>query len=224
MRRWMRLVSVSPLLATLGWASAAALEMGASGEFAFRLSQRLDAAPATAARQPIDWVETRRRILEAQARMPADPMLHELLGVVAGRGGGGQEYLAQAAVHFAKAIELRPTSPYSWANLAATNYRMGDTGRQFETAIVRAAELGPWEPEVQRTVANYGLAVWDEVAPRTRAAIEGMVAAGMKRKPLELLQIANNRGRLAVACRHLPGSPRLTDPKWSQLCQSMEAS
>jgi hypothetical protein len=51
-----------------------------------------------------------------------------------------------------------------------------------------------------------------------------MVAAGMKRNPLEMLQIAERRGRLAVACRHFAGSPRLSLPKWFQLCQSTEVT
>ena len=224
MGRVMRLIAIAPLLATLGWASACALEIGGAGQYGFDLSKRIDAPAAVVARRPIDFAEHHGRLLEISAGVRSDPALHELLGIVDSRRGNEPEYLAEATVHFSKAIELRPTSAYSWANLATVHYRSGETGPRFEKALTRAAELGPWEPEVQRTVANFGLAVWDEVSPSTRAAIEGMVARGMKRKPLELLQIAHNRGRLAVACRHLPGSPRLTDPKWSQLCQSMEAS
>jgi hypothetical protein len=101
---------------------------------------------------------------------------------------------------------------------------MGETGPAFEAAINHAVELGTFEPDVQGIVANYGLAVWSEVGPKTRASVEGTVAAAMKRNPLEMLQIAERRGRLDVACRHLSGSSRQADPKWSQLCQSMEAT
>ena len=219
-----RLVAISPVLAGIAWAGATAVETGTAGAIVFEVGnqidlQRIETTPAQY------WQGAHDRLLGALSRTPADPAIYEYLGVVDSRRGAQQpEYLAEGAVHFSKALELRPSSSYSWANLAAVNYRMGETGPRFETAIVRAAGLGPREPEVQRIVANFGLAVWDEVSPRTRTAIEGMVASGMKRKPLELLQIADNRGRLAVACRHLPGSPRLTDPKWSQLCQSVEAS
>ena len=130
----------------------------------------------------------------------------------------------EASVHFLKAIELRPTAPNAWANIAAVRYREGGTGAGFEAALVRAAQLGPYEPEVQGVVANYGLAVFNEVTPATRSAIEAMVAAGMKRKPLEMLQIADRRGRLEVACRHLAGPPRQTDSKVTQLCPSLEAT
>ena len=115
-------------------------------------------------------------------------------------------------------------SPYTWANLAAVEYRLGDTGSTFRSAMVHAAELGPQEPEVQATVANFGLAVWNEVDPQTQAAIESSVAAGMKRQPRQILQIAERRGRLAVACRHAVGSPSQTDTKWLHPCQSTEAT
>ena len=122
------------------------------------------------------------------------------------------------------AIEARPGSPYTWANLAVMKYRLGDTGPAFEKSLLNAANLGPYEPEVQQIVADLGLAVYDEVAPATRAAVERMVAAGMKRNAAEILQIAARRGRLDTACRHLDGVPRPAVSKWTQLCESMEAT
>jgi len=78
--------------------------------------------------------------------------------------------------------------------------------------------------EVQQIVSDLGLAVLDEVTPATRAVIERMVAAGMKRNAPEILQIAARRGRLDAACPHLGGVPRPAASKWTQLCQSMEAT
>jgi hypothetical protein len=170
------------------------------------------------------WNSVHADLAAAQARAPSDPTVQELLGVLDTRRVERPEYLAEAGVHFLKALEFRPTSPYTWASLAAMKYRQGDTGKEFEAALLHAAELGPFEPEVQGGVAYFGLAVWNEVAPGTRAAIEAMVANGMRRNPMETLQIAERRGRLDVACRHLAGSRRLTDSKWSQLCQSREAT
>ena len=65
---------------------------------------------------------------------------------------GSQEYLMEADVHFTTALGLRPTSPYTWSNLAAVRYRLGDTGPAFERALANAAAMGPQEPEVQRNV------------------------------------------------------------------------
>jgi Flp pilus assembly protein CpaB len=79
--------------------------------------------------------------------------------------------------------------------------------------------MGPWEPEVQRVVADVGLATFNEVQARTRATIERMVAFGMRRQPLEILQIAQRRGRLDVACRHVADNKHVTDLKWITLCE-----
>jgi hypothetical protein len=89
---------------------------------------------------------------------------------------------------------------------------------------VNASNLGPYEPEVQQMVSDLGLAMYDEVSPATRAAIERMVGAGMKRNAAEILQIASRRGRLGAACRHLDGEPRPAASKSTQICQSMEAT
>jgi predicted Zn-dependent protease len=163
-------------------------------------------------------------LLEARAVTPRDPAVHELLGLIDARAGDGPERFSEAAAEFEKALELRPTSPQTWSNLVAMKYRIGDTGRDFETAIRRAAELGKFEPEVQGVLANFGLATWSEIGQETRAAVEMTISTAMKRNSLEMLQIAERRGRLEVACRHLDGSTRQVDPKWSQLCQSMEAT
>jgi hypothetical protein len=162
--------------------------------------------------------------VRAGAADAGDPTLHESKGVQYSRQEPRAESAAEAHVHFLKALEMRPTSPYTWANLASAKYRQGDTGPAFEAALRHAADLGPFEPEVQETVAFYGLAVWDEVAAPTRAAIDRAVRAGMRRNPGVMLQIAQRRGRLAVACSHLAGASRQALSKWSQLCLSMEAT
>lgn len=225
MTRWARLLAVFPVIG-LGWASVHAVELGEAGAVTFDASRQMGEWSAGTKPQPnAERLARMRAELEvARSHAPASPAAHELLGLLLTRSDDRQEYIEQAGVHFLKAVELRPTSPNTWANFAAVRYRAGDTGQRFESALTRAAQLGPYEPEVQRTVAHYGLAVYDEVAPATRGAIDAMVVAGMKRKPLEMLQIAERRGRLAIACRHLAGSPRLTDSKWAQLCQSMEAT
>ena len=219
MRRWARAVATVPLVAALGCASAVALEEGAAGNTvedvtrAFSVKGAASGADARAAMT--------ERLLRSRKAVPDDPSIHELLGLVAMRG---PDFAADAEVHFRKALELRPGSAYTWANIAAMQYRRGDTGSSFETALVRAARLGPYEPEVQATVANYGLAVWSDSGPELRSVVEEMVRAGMRRNAPETLQIAQRRGRLAIACRHLEGTPRQIDSKWSQLCQSMEAT
>ena len=158
----------------------------------------------------------------ARASAPNDPNIEELLGSLATRRIDRPGFLGETLAHFKRAIELRPTSPYSWANIAATDYRKGETGGELEAALRNAAMLGPAEPEVQRAVIDYGLALWDEEAPRTRQAVEATITGAMKRDPGETLRIAERRARLAVACRHLADAPRRVDPEWRLRCKSGE--
>jgi cytochrome c-type biogenesis protein CcmH/NrfG len=226
MNRAIRIVAVMPAIAGLIWLAAYAVEAGATGSNVFESAVMLRTWSSSRVQQPANdaLVRVRDDLVQAQGATPNDPALHELLGLIDARLGERQEFLSDAAVHLTKAIELRPTSPQSWASLAAVKYRMGDTGSDFEAAMDHAAELGKFEPDVQGILANYGLAVWNEMGSRARASVEATIAAAMKRNPLEMLQIAERRGRLEVTCRHLAGSTRQVDPKWSQLCQSMEAT
>jgi predicted Zn-dependent protease len=171
-------------------------------------------------RETVGWI--RVQLEEANAREPGNPWLHEMMGHLAlfMRSDVAGD---QAVAAFTEALEQRPTSPYSWASLVEALYRKGDTGDRFEQAIQRASETGPWEPMVQRTIADYGLAVWSDVSPSTRDEIERLVANGMARDATEILQISLRRGRLAVACAHLSRSSPI-DSKWTQLCQSTGAT
>ena len=221
MKRLARFLVIVPVIAGLGCASAVAWRDGATGNTVEDVTRALSTRGPELS--PGEQDAMSERLTSARTRVPDDPSVQELLGLMAMRRRDA-EYAAEAAVHFRKALELRPGSAYTWANLASVTYRIGDTGREFETALIHAARLGPYEPEVQATVANFGLAVWPEASPELRSAVEQMVKAGMRRSPSEMLQIARRRGRLAIACRYVADSPRQNDSKWSQLCQSMEAT
>jgi hypothetical protein len=165
------------------------------------------------------WLHVRNELLEAEHLAPRSPLVSESLGVLHARRSSSREFLIYARDYFAHSLEMRPTSPYTWANFAEAKYLLGETGFAFEQALVNAARLGPWEPEVQRLIADIGLAVYREVNPGTRAAIASVVALGMRRNPLEILQISQKRGRLDVACTHVPNNRRVTDPQWTERCR-----
>jgi hypothetical protein len=221
--RLARLLVAIPAVLALSWTALEAHRIGsadtavndAAREIATWASPETEPAP-----QSLDRV---RAELEGAARvLPGNGAIEELLGILAERRRGAPEYLDEALVHFTRAVTLRPTSPYAWAAIVRAKYAKGDTGPAFEAAVRRAAQLGPAEPEVQDTVADYGLAVWDEVAPETRRAVEAMVTGAMKRDPSEILQVAERRGRLAIACRHLVDVPRRADDSWRKFCGSRE--
>jgi hypothetical protein len=212
-------------VATLGWLTSNAVRIGSAQSLvhdATRETATWTASHSRPASETIGWVED--DLLRAVALFANDPAAHELLGTMKLRRADSPEYMGGSLVYFGRALELRPTSPYTWANIAEAKYQIGDTGEVFAAALERAAQMGPAEPEVQRTVIDLGLAVWKEVAAKTRSSIERAVAAAMKRNPMETLQIAERRGRLDVACRHLADSARRTEPKWPQFCPNAEAT
>ncbi len=218
-----RLAAIVPALGALAWMGAQAVSFAMAGSAVHDANREMNAWMAGQPPSSQTIVHLRDDVAHAQSRAPRDPSLRELFGVLDARVGT-PEYLREARVQLIAALKLRPSSAYSWADLAEVDYRVGDTKGLFEKELVNAARLGPYEPEVQRTVANLGLAVWDEIEPGTRVAVDGMVAAGMRRNPLAILQIAERRGRLVIACRHLAGSPRQPDVKWSRICQGTEVT
>ncbi len=207
-------------LAGLGYA---AVEQGRAGSIVYDAAREMSAWSASG-RPPapgtVAWV---RENVERAARItPDDPTTEEMRGELAlrerDRAGAADEALA----HFTRAVALRPTSPYAWAGAVSALYLKGGRGPMFEAALRRASELGPAEREVQLAVADYGLSVWDEVQPATRTAVEAMITGAMKRDPAEILQLAQRRGRLAVACRHIHDAPRRVGRQWFPLCAGRE--
>jgi hypothetical protein len=220
-----RFLKAVPALLLLSWLSIIALQnlrADAPLRDANREIQAWAAGGLTPSAETWDAIYTQLRRCARLSRN--NPVVFELMGHMASRRTDSAEYMHEASVHFARALELRPASPYTWANLAEAQYRRGDANSLFEVAIRNATQLGPAEPGVQRLVANYGLAAWDEVSETTRKSIDQMVGAGVRRWAPEMLQIAGRRGRLQTACRHLEGITRTPDAKWLQLCQSTEAT
>lgn len=165
---------------------------------------------AQKAREPADAVKAnaiRDALLAAQQLEPGNPTLAEQLGelhalVVRGEGAAGAAgaQYAKALAQYSKAVVLRPTSPYSWANLAWIKYQLGQADPLFYRALENAVRLGPWEPEVQFTVTDLGFAMWDEMPQPLRLQILDVAKNSQRRYADKLVAIASRRGRLAQVC------------------------
>ena len=222
MDRASRLLVVAVAVGVLAWMAFESVRYGVSGTASTNGERELEKMSKVRGGQVAPW--WRDDLTRAAAHVPDDPFVRETLALMLVRNSNEPADFEEGQRHLVAAIAARTGSPYTWANLAVIKYRLGDTGPAFEKILVNASNLGPHEPEVQQIVSDLGLAMYDEVSPATRAAIERMVAAGMKRNAAEILQIASRRGRLDTACRHLDGEPRPAASKWTQLCQSMEAT
>jgi hypothetical protein len=164
------------------------------------------------------WLGVRNDLVRAERLAPRNPAVLESLGVIHARRAADPAFLTYARDYFLRSRELRPTSPYTWANYAEAKYLLGETGPDFERALLGAARLGPWEPEVQRLVADLGLAMYKDFGPAARREITVTVASGMRRNPAEMLSIAERRGRLDLACPHLAADTVVTEARWKAAC------
>jgi hypothetical protein len=168
------------------------------------------------------WTSVYEKLEAARAIVPTDPITSELLGLLTSQRSDSAEMLDSSVDHMVHALALRPVSAYTWANLVEARYRRGEPGANVELAIRRAADLGASEPGVQRIIADYGLALWDELTPQAQGLVDQLVGAGARRNPLEMLQISERRGRLGPVCKHLLGAARTPDAKLVNICQSRE--
>ena len=207
------------LLAILAWAGASALRVGAAGETVYRTADELSAWNASQEQpKPAAVAQLAGELEQAREATPSDANAEELLGRLAMLDNARAGFLDEAMAHYGRALALRPTSPYTWAAIVEALYRKGDTGPRFWRALDRAAVLGPQEPDVGRVIADYGLALWGEASAGERKTIDSAVAAEVRRGSPDILQVAERRGRLAVACRHMGIAPRPIDPRWLNLC------
>lgn len=144
----------------------------------------------------------------AQRADPLNPNTAEQLGSHyalnvrdAETGGAVPSHWARAREHYANAVILRPTSPYSWANLAWTKFHLRQVDAEFYGALESAMRLGPWEPEVQFVIVDLGFAVWAELPVEMRSKVLAVAQNGQARYATQIAEIAKQRGRLVDVCR-----------------------
>jgi hypothetical protein len=218
MRREGRLAILAVALSFLGISGVGAARLGAAGDIRHSIE----------ARQPVagggyGWLtrDDLGRVRDGLALDEGDPTLHEFAAFAS---TNARLDAATARAELERSIVLRPVSPYAWTALEGHRYLAGAPVAELEKPLMNAALLGPSEPAVQRTVADFGLALWKESTPSFRAAVAPVLTAGIRRDPNEFMQIAERRGRLDVACRHFDGSSRKADSKWTITCNRLEAT
>jgi hypothetical protein len=107
-------------------------------------------------------------------------------------------------VHERRALALRPGSPYAWSSLALIKLKLGERDAELHSAIVAAARLGPWEPEVQLALAEIAFRAFEELPAAAQGAVRGAIERGLKRQDAKIFEMARRSGRLALLCA-VPG-------------------
>ena len=124
-----------------------------------------------------------------------------------------------ANVNFRMALAQRPTSPFSWANVALTKLYLGEQDEALLRAIERAEELGPWEPEVQQTVIFVGLRLWNRLNPAEQATVVRAKDRGARRNPGKIAEIAKTFDRIDLFC-----GLSYSDSQGREVCSSISKS
>jgi hypothetical protein len=216
-----RLMVVVPILAILGWATMTAVDALRADDLVREASLEMGTWAATSPPAPETWASVRGKLDSGLQLRPNDPLSHELLGMLGSLRRDSPKHMDEGVAHLARALEMRPVSPYSWAMVVEARYLRGDPAIELELPMQRAMQLGPSEPGVQRVIAEYGLAVWPELQPEIRAQVDRAIASGMRRNPLEMLRISDRRGRLEAGCRHVLGLPN-PDRRVGRYCERWE--
>lgn len=147
---------------------------------------RADWASAAVRQQVLAWVggtglpksqqewDAAKTALQASLDLaPDDPDMQERMGdlhFVAGQRDWADQTLrgrhyANAASYYDVAIALRPSSPQTWAMLAAARQAMGAPPQAVQSAWARAQRLGPFEGHVQPILMQVVLADWEGASP-----------------------------------------------------------
>ena len=115
-------------------------------------------------------------------------------------GAERRALLESAAGNFRQALAVRPLWPYSWVNLLTTKDKLGQVDMEFNRALTRSAELGPWEPRVQLQVINSGLRYWGKLGSAEKVLVQQKVLDALKVQPSNVFAIVKDYGRPDLVC------------------------
>jgi tetratricopeptide (TPR) repeat protein len=118
---------------------------------------------------PDDWQQALTSLKDAEAVLPHDAGIQDLLGTLyslqAAQVWDNQparmEAYRLAKEHQLNSVRLRPNLPQGWANLALTEYVLGEPIDVVTKAWRQARRLGPYEQTTRNTLLNVTLGLWD---------------------------------------------------------------
>ena len=209
MRRPYRILIALIGTAVLGYAVYASATRGVADWSSMRWRHEIAGwAERRASPPPEHLQEAITTLIDALALTPDDPTLiehlglaHELRAIGSPPGSDSRRLnLAQALIYFRKAAALRPTSPYTWANILLTKYRLGQVDDEFFGAMRHALDFGPWEPAVQLIVADTGLGAWDRLDSGMRGRVSENLRRAAVRQADALARIATDHHRIDLVC------------------------
>lgn len=154
------------------------------------------------------WQATRAQLQAGLLVAPGNAQLHDDLGFLNAafaQGLGNPEpgsapqvlqldLLDQAIASYRTASQLRPTFPYSWANLALALHYRGQTTPEFWAAYDHALHYARHEESLHPTLAYLAFAHWPTLGEPRQQAMAALVARAPKTQQLKLQALAVEAG------------------------------
>ena len=148
----------------------------------------------------------------ALAYEPGNPNLHSDVGrleywrVRAGTLADPDSRAGREAAleSFHQAARLRPASGHTWANIALARYMLGHVGLEFALALDQTLRWAPWQPLLQLSAIQLGLATWQILdEPRQRLVAEAIQRQAtwkmVDQKPA-LIRLLRAYGHMELGC------------------------
>lgn len=134
------------------------------------------------------WESIRYQIDHALQYTPDDPELLSDLGLAneaefilyPSHDRAARTGREKAGKYYQQAILLRPSWPYDRIDLVLVKYRLDGADRNLFKFITQANELGPWEPRVQKVIAEIGLRHWNSLPDDMKKVALETVNNGMR--------------------------------------------
>ena len=205
----------------LGWAG-----LRANAAWHFLVAQTITDDMYEAGAFPPEGLDTAEKHLQrALARFPGNPDYLGLSGTLkelrASRPGVvGREYralLESAARDYREALTVRPLWPYNWVNLLSVKDKLDQRDVEFNRAMQKSAETGPWEPSVQLQLIRSGVRHWDALQSPERTLVRDTVADALRVQPHEVFELARFYVRPDLVC-----GPKTRQPRIERWCEQFQ--
>jgi hypothetical protein len=166
--------------------------------------------------------QSQRHIGTALRRLPSNPDYHDFSGrlliLKASQPGvvgvERRDLLESAAVHFRQSLSVRRLWPYSWVNLLSVKDKLGQVDIEFNHALRRSAETGPWEPWVQLQLIDSGLRHWSSLGRAEQTLVRHQVSSALKVRPRQVFAVIKNYGRPDLICGNESGYKQIS--RWCE--------
>jgi hypothetical protein len=120
-----------------------------------------------------------------------------------------RELLEAAAQNYRDALAVRPLWPYTWVNLLSVKDKLGQVDEEFNRAMHKSAETGPWEPRVQVQLIRSGVRHWDALKSPERGLVRAKMDDAIRVQPREAFEIARFYARPDLICGTDTGQPHI---------------